>query len=304
MKRPVPAKVQIGRFVRRILPAAVIIVSGILGIFGVLVYRITHPGAVPEAVNPSHYLLPSLDVVWPAGDGSEISGWWIPGLKGAPGILLAPGYGMGRSDALSLAVQLHGEGFNLLVYDSRGSGAAPRGASSLGLHETDDMLSALRYMKGRPELNVKVLVIWGVDVEARAALQAASRDPDVRSIAVDAPYDTIMDYLDVRVREDMGFENGLLEFGCRQMFRIVHFGSAPLLNERLATKSLSDRAILFIRGENQADVSKLTEPLYFRIQPQKEMVTLRTGRVHMMSGDGLTNYDRQVATFFHLNLKE
>ena len=26
----------------------------------------------------------------------EIPGWWIPGLKGAPGIILAPGYGMAR----------------------------------------------------------------------------------------------------------------------------------------------------------------------------------------------------------------
>jgi dipeptidyl aminopeptidase/acylaminoacyl peptidase len=185
MNRPVPANVQVGRFLRMVLPAAIILVGGILGMFGVLVYRITHPGAVPEAVSPSHYLLPFLDVTWTASDGSQIAGWWIPGQRGAPGVVLAPGFGMSRSDALSLALPLHEDGFNLLVYDSRGSGAAPRGASSLGLYETDEMVAALRFAQGRPDVDGRNLGIWGVDVGARAALLAAALVPEVRAIAAD-----------------------------------------------------------------------------------------------------------------------
>jgi pimeloyl-ACP methyl ester carboxylesterase len=303
MKTPMPARVQVGRFLRMVLPAAIIILGSILGIFGILVYRITHPGAAPEAANPSHYLLPSLDVTWPSNDGSEIAGWWIPGLKGAPGVLLAPGFGMGRSDALSLALPLHEEGFNLLVYDSRGSGATPRGVSSLGLGETEDMLSALRFMKGRPEVRAKNLGIWGVDVGARAALQAAALVPEVRAVAADGAFDAVIDFVDVRIREDLGFENRLLEFGCRQMFKIIQIGSVSLLSEALAVGPLSDRGILFIRGENRKDLGRLTEAVYDRIQPQKEMVTLKLARIHLMSGEDLKNYDRQVVTFFHLNLK-
>jgi len=302
MKRPVSAKVQVGRFLRMVLPGALILVSGILGIFGVLVYRITHPGAVPEAANPSHYLLPSLDVTWSANDRSEIAGWWIPGLKGAPGVVLVPGFGMSRSDALSLALPLHEEGFNLLVYDSRGSGAAPRGASSLGLRETDEMLAALRFIKGRSEVDAQNLGIWGVDVGARAALEAAALVPEVRAVAADGAYDTVLDFVDVRLQEDLGFENRILEFGCRQMFKLVQLGSATLLSRQLPTGPLANRSILFIQGENRKNLGKLTEALYGRIQPQKEMVTLKTARIHLMSGEELKNYDRQVATFFHLNL--
>ena len=303
MRKLVPANAQVGRSLRAAIPAAIIIVCSILGTFGVLVYRITHPGAVPEPVDPSHFLLPSVDVVWTAGGNSEIAGWFIPGFRGAPGILLAPGYGMSRSDALSLAVPLHEEGFHLLIYDCRGSGAAPRGASSLGLYETEDMLSALRFLKTRSEVNPRVLGVWGVDVEARAALQAAAKLPEVRAVAADSAFDAVMDFVDVRVREDLGLESRLLEFGCRGMFRIVHYDAASLLNERLAAGSLADRSILLIEGENRKDLGRLTKGIYDRIQPQKEIVTLKSGRIHVMSGDMVANYDRQVATFFRLNLK-
>jgi len=89
MNRRLASKVQIGRFLKTILPAAAILIAGILGLFGFLVYRISNPGAVPEHVNPSHFLLPSLELSIPSGDGAEIQSWWIPGLKGAPGIVLA-----------------------------------------------------------------------------------------------------------------------------------------------------------------------------------------------------------------------
>src|SRR5512136_2299252 len=117
MGEQMPAKSRTQQLLRLILPAAIILVVAIVGLFGSLVYRVTHPGAVAEAAKPSHYLLPSLDVTFPSEEGLEIEGWWIPGLKGGPGIVLAPGIAMNRSDALSLALLLHEGGFNLLIYD-------------------------------------------------------------------------------------------------------------------------------------------------------------------------------------------
>ncbi len=126
MERRQSARVQIGGFFRMILPAAAILLIGIIVIFGVLVYKVSNPGTVPESVNPSHYLLPSLEVMIPTRGGVEIPAWWIPGLKNAPGIILAPGYEMSRSDALSLGAALHENGFNILIYEQRGGRAVPR----------------------------------------------------------------------------------------------------------------------------------------------------------------------------------
>jgi pimeloyl-ACP methyl ester carboxylesterase len=304
MKRHLPAKVRIARFFRAIVPAAGILVFGVLAVLGFLIYKISNPGSIPEPVNPSYYALPSLEVVFSPEGGKEIPAWWIPGLKGAAGIVLAPGYGMNRSDALSLANVLHEDGFNILIYSQRGSGDSPRGASTLGTSETGDMFGAIEFVQNRPESDRTRIGIWGVDVGAFAALNSAASVAEVRAVAVDGAFESVFDFLDLRVGEEAGLDNPVLQFGCRQMFRLVHFLSIPAMNEELPLQALSNRSILFIEGGNRKGLGRLTNVLYGKIQPQKEMVLFTTSRVHMMRGEDTRNYDVQVANFFRLNLSE
>jgi pimeloyl-ACP methyl ester carboxylesterase len=285
-----------------ILPASIILVVGITAILGFLVYKITHPEAATEFVNPSHYLLPSLDVLISSSGRDEIPAWWIPGLKGAPGVILAPGYGMSRSDALSLAVPLHENEFNILIYDQRGNGDSPRGSSSLGLYEGSDMLDAVRFLQSRPESNPHRIGIWGVDIGALAALKVAAAAPHVRAIAADSPFQSPSDYMSYRIEEDFGLNNRLLQFGCYQLFRLSHIMGSLSSEDLISFQALSDRSILFIRGENRKKLGNLTTGIYDSIRPKKELISFKAARVHLMSGEDLRSYDRQVANFFHLNL--
>jgi pimeloyl-ACP methyl ester carboxylesterase len=303
MKRPTGAKVHIGRFFRMIVPAFLVLFIGSVVILGVMVYKISFPGRVEEPVNPSHYLLPSLELTIQTDDRTEIPAWWIPGLKGAPGIIMAPGYGMSRSDALSLAALLHDKGFNLLIYSQRGSGANPKAASTLGLNETRDMQSAVRFMQSRPESNARKLGIWGVDVGALAALRTAVAFKEVRAIVLDGAFESISDFLDYRIAEDFGLENSFVQLGCLQIFRLAHVFSGSFSSGKISLQAVSDRMILFIKGENRKSLGDLTTAIYDRVQPQKEMISFKTARIHMMSGEDLRSYDRQVTNFFHLNLQ-
>ncbi len=303
MRQRPPSTVRVGRFFGLVLPALAILFVGIVLILGILVYKISYPAAVPESVNPSHYLLPSLDVSIPAAKGDDIPAWWIPGLKGAPGIILAPGYGMCRSDALSLAVLLHEYGFNLLIYDQRGSGDSPRGASSLGLNESADMVSAIQFLQGRPESNLKRIGIWGVDIGALAGLRAARDFTEVRAIVADSVFQSPSDFMSDRIEEDFGLDNRFLQFGCYQLFKLIHISGILSGNQALPIQALTDRSILFIKGENRRRLGRLTTSIYNSIKPQKEMISFKTSSVHAMSGEDLKSYDRQVANFFHLNLQ-
>jgi pimeloyl-ACP methyl ester carboxylesterase len=222
-------------------------------------------------------------------------------LKGAPAIILAPGYGMNRADALSLGSALHESGFNLLAFDQRGNGAFPRGASALGLLETGDMLQAIKYVQGRSDINHKRLGIWGTDVGALAALRAAGDSPEVRAIVVDGAFESPADFLGYRIAEDFGVDNHLVCLGAYQIFRLAHLTHRSG-GVSIPTQALSDRNILFIKGENRKDLAELTASIYDRIQPQKEIISLKAARTHVMTGEDLKNYDRQVANFFHLNL--
>jgi uncharacterized protein len=303
LKQPQAAKVHLGRFVRMILPAVAILLLGTIVILGVLVYKISYPDAVREAVSPSHYSLPSLEIRIPTSDGKELPAWWIPGLKGAPGIILAPGYGMNRADALSLAAILHESGFNLLAYDQRGNGENQRDASTLGLNEAGDMLQAIQFLQARPESDRTRLGIWGVDVGAHSALRAAAERKDVRAIVADGAYEFVADFLGYRISEDFGLNNRLVHLSAFQIFRLAHIVGTSSLNGELPLQAISDRAILFIKGENRKGLADLTAAIYDKIQPQKEMISFKAARTHLMSGEDLRSYDRQVASFFHLNLR-
>ena len=297
------AKGQFGKYFKTIFPAVAILVVGLFIISAVFVYKISRPDAVLESVNPSHYLLPSLDLAAPSANGDMIFGWWIPGLKGAPGIVLAPGYGMNRSDALSLAVGLHNNGFNLFIFDQRGSMDSPRGASTLGLYETEDMLTAVRLLRDRPEVNRERIGIWGVDIGALAALKAAAEFTEIRAIAADSAFQSPNDFLSYRIEEEFGLNNRLLQFGCYQVFRLFHLRGSLSTGEELPLQALSDRNILFIKGENRRRLGSLTTDIYDALQPQKELISFKAARFHSMSGEDLKNYDRQVVNFFHLNLR-
>ncbi len=288
---------------RTVLPAVFVLLAGVFAALGFLTYKIAHPGAVPETVNPSHYLLPSLEVAIPLGSGEETAGWWIPGLKGAPGILLAPGYGMSRSDALSLAVMLRENGFNLLVYDQRGCGTSPRGASTLGLREAADMLQALEILRNRPEIDASRVGIWGVDVGAHAALRAAASVPEVRAVVADGAYEFMPDFLDFRIFEDFGLKNRLVRLGCGWAFALSHLGDRSLRSEPLQVQSFAGRSVLFIRGENRKRLGELTAALNDKFRPRQEMVSFKMSRVRLMSGEDLKMYDTQVTDFFQLNLR-
>jgi len=291
-----------GKLLNKILPAGIILAVAIIAGFGFLVYGLTHPGATPETVNPTHFMLPSLDVSW-SSSGGEIDGWLIPGLKGAPGIVLSPGYGMSRSDVLSLAAALRENGFNVLVYDQRGSGSSPRGSSSLGLREPDDLLAALDFLQSRPEVNRDRLGIWGVDVGARAALLAAATRPEVRAVAADSAFGSVVDFVNIRLRQKLHMSSAAFEFCSRQFLSLYLLALPSSMHGGIPLESLADRSILFIQGENRKELAGLTASLYDQLRPQKEMITLPVARVRLMGAEELKTYDRQVSNFFRLNLQ-
>src|SRR5213592_3953353 len=196
MRRKVPAQVRLKKFLWVVLPGVLILLAGLAVFLGLSVYRITHPAPAQESANPSLFLLPAQDVRWTSTDGTEFAGWWIAGasdnapgiilapgygMNYAPGIILAPGYGMNRADALSLALLLRENGFHLLIYEQRGCGAATERKSTLGLLETDDMQAALDFLLARPGVNRERAGIWGVDIGARAALMVGAARSQVRA---------------------------------------------------------------------------------------------------------------------------
>jgi len=303
MVQRLPAKTRYINSIKKILPAVAILCVGILAIPSFLFYKATHPRESQEPLNPSYHLLKSSNIRITSLSDNEINGWWIPGTKGSAGIVLAPGHGMTRSDTLSLATVLHEKGFNILIYGQRGSSASSEKSSTLGLKETEDMLSILQFMQDMPESDPSRIGIWGVDVGAYSALQTAASVPEVRAIAVDSVFESVFDFLDIRIDEEFNLDNRILQFGCRQIFQVLYATSGLLGIKEIPIEKLADRSLLFITGENRQKLGQLTTALYNKLPAGKEMISFKTSRIHLMKGNEFQGYDRQVADFFQQNLQ-
>jgi hypothetical protein len=284
------------KLLRAALPACLILAAGFFGFLAYIVYRVTHPGTAGEQVSPSHYLLAAQDASWTTERGKEIVGWWIPAAKRAPGIVLAPGYGMNRSDALSLGSALHEAGFHVLLYAS----PAP---SSFGIREDEEIESAIAFLKGQTAVDSERIGLWGVDESAHAALDAAAAHPEIRAIALDTPFEYPLDYFVEKTREELGYRNRAVEIGAREMFRLMHIFSYRSSSAPLQTGPLADRCILVLQGANRKDLASLTGPLYERLQGQKEILDVVSSRTRLMSGEEMKVYDRQVTGFFRSHLQ-
>lgn len=131
--------------------------------------------------------LHTVDAEFPATDGTLLRGWLLPARPSAPTIILVPGFKADRSTMLPYARFLHAAGYNLLLYDSRGTGAS-NGQFSLGLHEVDDVSGAVNYLQRLPDYPNHRYAVLGVSLGAGVAIVAAARTPAILGVIADSPY--------------------------------------------------------------------------------------------------------------------
>lgn len=132
--------------------------------------------------------IPVQDVQFHASDGVLLSGWLAIASVHAPTIILVHGFKGSRFEMLPYARFLYKGGYNVLLYDSRGSGASSGWDITLGAREPDDVLGAVQYLKGRADLIVKHFGLLGISLGAGIALMAAAREPAIAATVADSAW--------------------------------------------------------------------------------------------------------------------
>jgi uncharacterized protein len=133
--------------------------------------------------------------------GLRLSGWFVPapadsrrkGGHGGPGSWLAlePAGRYGRRplsnligstpvDMLRLLFHLHQEGFNVLTFDLRNHGqSASAPPVTFGQAEAKDLLGALAYLKGRPDVDPDRIGVVGFSMGANALLYTLAKSDQI-----------------------------------------------------------------------------------------------------------------------------
>src|SRR3712207_1449456 len=143
------------RILKAFLPIILLLVLVVVAITGWVVYSATRPPRQEYIVTPERFTqlsgpgLKATEETWSNRDGTAARGWLLRGGEGAPSVIMLHRYGAERSWLLNLGVKLNETtNFTVLWPDLRGHGKNPPvDWTSFGVRETDDVLSALDYLR-------------------------------------------------------------------------------------------------------------------------------------------------------------
>ena len=155
------------------------------------------------------------DVTFPsAQDRTPICGWYLPaGVSSAPSVILCHGVWTGRRECLPLALRFQRAGFNVLTFDFRAHGTSGGRFTSLGLHETNDVLGAVHFLKSRPEVDSTRIGVIGFSMGAAASILAAARCHDIAALVADSSYAVFAD---------------AVRYSFRRVGHLPHYPFAPI----------------------------------------------------------------------------
>jgi len=147
----------------------------------------------------------------------RLSGWFFAALdrgsEPAPTILMCHGIGTGRRECLPIALRFSTAGYNVLCFDFRAHGMSDGQFSSVGLHETNDVIGAVQYLKQRPEVDPTRIGVVGFSMGAVATIQAAAQCADIAAVVADSAYASFLE---------------AVRYSFRVVARLPHFPIAPI----------------------------------------------------------------------------
>jgi fermentation-respiration switch protein FrsA (DUF1100 family) len=131
-------------------------------------------------------------VRFPAADGLELAGWFLPA-AGRPArgtFLVFPGNAGHRGHRAPLAARLSQAGYSVLLFDYRGYGENPGRPSEAGL--LADARGALRWVRARPDVDPRRVVYFGESLGTGVAVALAAETPPA-ALVLRSPFPSLPD---------------------------------------------------------------------------------------------------------------
>lgn len=138
-----------------------------------------------------------------ATDKVQLSGAFIKGNRPET-ILLLHGYSHSKTQLLPQAKLLHAQGYNLFLFDFRGSGESGGDYITFGEEEQRDLVGAVDYLRSRNDIDADRLGIFGFSMGGSVALLKGGELPGVRAIVVDSSYAEFTSLIKMSFKEYLG----------------------------------------------------------------------------------------------------
>ncbi len=268
---------------------------------GFLLYRMVSPARSRADINLRDF--PGRPEVVPftiPGVGQR-EGWFFPGLKTAPTIILCHGYQSQRGELLTLVSALQDNQYNVFLFDFAGHGSSP-GLSTFGYREVEELHGAIAAVARRSDVDRTRFGLWGANLGAYAVVGVAAVDSRVGAFVVDSVYERPEDMVRLRVQRSGLGALPLMKRAAVFNFRLLNYSyrHEPPLSARLSR--LRGVPKLFMLANDEPQLAESTRELFLHAPEPREQILLPTGNYAGMLDDQRRVYENRVVSFFLLHL--
>jgi hypothetical protein len=235
-----------------------------------------------------------------AGEGPR-DGWFFPGLKSAPTVILCPPYQASRGELLTLASALQDHQYNAFLFDFSSHGSNG-GHSTLGFQESAELRAAINAVANRGDVDPNRFGVWGVNLGGYAALSEAMGDKRVRAVVVESPYAHPEEMVALLVgRSGLG-SLPLVARMARWGFRLVNYQYRNIPSLRVNLGKLAGIAQLYLESLDDPTLGAITRELFRASPAPHDLAVLPHGNYAGMLDEEKRNYENRVISFFLVNL--
>jgi pimeloyl-ACP methyl ester carboxylesterase len=283
------------------LALAFFAVLAISAIAGFLVYRIVKPQRSNSEISLTSFPGRPEIMDFQVPELGHREGWFFPGVRRGPTIILCHGYQSSRGELLTLVSALQEHQYNVFVFDFAAHGANT-GVTTLGYREADELRKAVDTLAARDDLDPTRFGLWGYNLGAYAALREAEGDKRIRALILDSVYDDPEQMVKVGVEH-----NGLATFPLMIRSTQLTFGYLnnphrhdPLLSSNL--RALNGVPTLFIQGMDDPELAAATLQMFQQAPEPREQAIIPHGNFVSLSDQEKRDYENRVVSFFLLRL--
>jgi pimeloyl-ACP methyl ester carboxylesterase len=266
-------------------------------ISGVLTYWIVKPQRTSSEINMASFpgRPDEVDFTVP-GSGSR-RGWFFPGFRGAPTLILLHGYESSRGELLTLVSALQDHQYNVFVFDFAAHGANA-GVTTFGYREADEVRAAIDILAKRNDVDAARFGLWGYNLGAYAALREAEKDPRVRALALDSVYDYPRQMVKIGVEKAgvSGFPFMVKSAQmCFEWMNYQHKNDAPLSANM---PKMGGVPMLFIQAADDPESASITREMFLKAPEPREQAVIAHGNFVNLPDEEKREYENRVVIFF------
>jgi hypothetical protein len=267
---------------------------------GFLVYRMVMPVRGHSEVNLGNFPGHPEKIEF-TGGGAPRDGWFFPGRKSAPTIVLCPAYESSRGELLTLASALQDQQYNVFIFDFSAQGTSG-GRSTLGFQEVGELKAAMEAVAKRGDVDVDHFGLWGANMGAYVALAEGENDHRVRAIAAESVYAHPNEMIALQVsRAGLGSVPFVTTFS-QMIFGWLNpqFRAVKPLTAQVG--KLAGVAQLYLEAPDEPKLAASTAALFRLSSPPHELADLPHGNYAGMLDEEKRTYENRIVSFFLVNL--